>query len=89
VIVRLLVADLPKILADPRSADPRSAGDPKSGPLRGCYGFTVSRGTGAAPARPGAWFTRFVRRWLSFSLSVSMMPRIAMPSAVSDALDFA
>ncbi len=42
-IVRLLVADLPKILLDPQGA-----GAPKSGPLRGCYGFTLTRGAGAA-----------------------------------------
>lgn len=39
----MLVADIPAILADLRGV-----GDPKVGALRGCYGFTLSRGAGAA-----------------------------------------
>jgi mRNA-degrading endonuclease RelE of RelBE toxin-antitoxin system len=42
-IVRLLVAHIPAILADPQGA-----GEPKSGPLRGFFGFALTRGTGAA-----------------------------------------
>lgn len=42
-LIRLLVADLPVILADPHGA-----GEPKSGRLRGFYGFTLTRGAGAA-----------------------------------------
>lgn len=39
----MLVAHLPVILANPQSA-----GEPKRGALRGCYGFTLTRGAGAA-----------------------------------------
>ena len=42
-LVRLLIAHLPAILADPRDA-----GEPKRGLLRGCAGFALTRGTGAA-----------------------------------------
>lgn len=42
-IVQLLIAHLPVILADPLRA-----GEPKKGPLRGCYGFALARGAGAA-----------------------------------------
>jgi mRNA-degrading endonuclease RelE of RelBE toxin-antitoxin system len=42
-LIRLLVDDLPAILANPQGA-----GEPKSGRLRGFYGFTLSRGAGAA-----------------------------------------
>jgi mRNA-degrading endonuclease RelE of RelBE toxin-antitoxin system len=42
-LVQLLIAHLPTILVDPRGR-----GEPKRGPLRGCYGFALARGTGAA-----------------------------------------
>ena len=42
-IIGLLVATIPAILLDPQGK-----GDPKSGPLRGFYGFNLTRGAGAA-----------------------------------------
>ncbi len=42
-LIRLLVAHIPAILADPRGA-----GEAKAGPLRSLYGFALARGTGAA-----------------------------------------
>lgn len=41
-IVQLLVAHIPAILADPQGM-----GEPKKGTLRGCYGFALARGAGA------------------------------------------
>jgi len=42
-IIAMLVAHIPAILADPHGT-----GEPKRGSLRGCYGFTLTRGAGAA-----------------------------------------
>jgi mRNA-degrading endonuclease RelE of RelBE toxin-antitoxin system len=42
-LIAMLVADIPAILAEPQSA-----GEPKRGALRGCYGRALSRGAGAA-----------------------------------------
>ena len=42
-LVAMLVAHIPAILADPQGT-----GEPKRGALRGCYGFTLTRSGGAA-----------------------------------------
>jgi mRNA-degrading endonuclease RelE of RelBE toxin-antitoxin system len=42
-IIAMLVNHIPTILADPHGA-----GEPKRGALRGYFGFTLSRGAGAA-----------------------------------------